>query len=275
MNELYESFNDVYTLLPVKFYKHDLTGNYIYSPLHWHRSLEITIPLDGRICFNTGSNSFDYGEADWLFVNSCELHSCRYIAPEDHFVGISIIISKPFIDKWLGRNLFFFNPEVNEVTSRIKEIAREMYALDQSSEGYNYTVMSRLFELLSILSSKCTGAAPVSVVSESEASRFSDFIDYIEAHYMDDLSLDSVAEHFRYTPSYFSRLFKKAMGVGFHSYLSFVRASHAAESLSTGNDNLTECAFNNGFPNMKSFINTFKKIYGCTPSNFLVAGTNP
>ena len=37
MSQLYEAHNDIVSLLPVKIYRHNLEGNYIYSPLHFHR----------------------------------------------------------------------------------------------------------------------------------------------------------------------------------------------------------------------------------------------
>ena len=99
MPQLYETYNDVFSKLPVKIYKHNLTGAYLNVPLHWHRSLEITVTLTGCIRFNTGTNNFDFGESDWIFVNSGEPHSCRYINPTDHFSGISIKNSRPNNEK--------------------------------------------------------------------------------------------------------------------------------------------------------------------------------
>lgn len=270
MPRLYETYNDTYSLLPVKIYKHDLTGAYIHAPLHWHRSLEITVTLTGRIRFNTGTNNFDFGESDWIFVNSGELHSCRYINPTDHFSGISIIISLPFIEKWLGKDLFFYNPEIPEVTAQIKAVAAELFALDMELPESRFLLMSILFKVLALVSGHCIRTdTAYRISSEQEMNAAVRFTDHIEAHYQENVTLNSVAEHFRYSPSYFSRLFKASLGVNFHSYLNFVRVSHAAEQLASGHMNLTECAFHNGFPNTKSFITTFKRLYGCTPSNFV------
>lgn len=269
MSQLYETYNDVFSSLPVKIYKHDLTGAYINVPLHWHRSLEITVTLTGRIRFNTGTNNFDFNESDWIFVNSGEPHSCRYINPTDHFSGVSIIISLPFIEKWLGKNLFFYNPEIPEVTAGVKEIATELFLVDTDSPDSKLLLMSILYKILHLVHKHCIKPdAGYHASSEQEMHTAITFTDYIEKHYQEDLTLNSVAEHFKYSASYFSRLFKASLGVNFLSYLSFVRVSHAAEQLLSGSVNLTECAFHNGFPNTKSFINTFKKFYGCTPSNF-------
>lgn len=269
MIQLYESYNDVFSLLPVKIYRHNLYGNYIYAPLHWHRSLEITVTLEGSIRFNTGSNNFDCGESSWIFVNSGELHSCRYITPSDHFTGISIIISLSFIEKWLGKNIFFYNPEIPEVTRHIRLFARELYDADFSENDSSLLLMSKLFEILDLISRYCIkpGAPKSSVDKSSDIA--AEFTQYIEQHYQENLTLESIASDFTYSASYFSRLFKQVLGVNFHSYLSFVRVCHAAEQMSAGYENITACAYNNGFPNVKSFIHTFKKLYGCTPGAFI------
>lgn len=269
MSQLYEAFNDLYALLPVKIYKHNLKGELIYSPLHWHRSVEITITLTGNIRFNTGTNNFDCSESDWLIFNSCELHSCRCIKPSDVFLGISIVISLPLIEKWLGKDLFFFNPEVPRVSKQLKSIATELYYLDEQSPNYGLLLMSKVYEVLYLIAEDCIRTDKKYAISNNNGHIAAEFTDYIEQHYQDNLMLSEVAAHFKYSPSYFSRLIKETLGVNFLSYLNFVRVSHAAQQLGHGHTNLAACAFDNGFPNTKSFINTFKKLYGCTPSHFL------
>lgn len=269
MSHLYETYNDLYALLPVKIYKHNLKGTLIYSPLHWHRSVEITITLTGNIRFNTGTNNFDCSESDWLIFNSCELHSCRCIKPSDVFLGVSIVISLPLIEKWLGKNLFFFNPEIAHVSKQLKSIATELYYLDENALNYPLILMSKVYEVLYLIAENCIRQDKKYSVSNHKDHIAAEFTDYIEQHYQENLTLNEVASHFKYSSSYFSRLIKESLGVNFLSYLNFVRVSHAAEQLGNGHTNLSACAFDNGFPNTKSFINTFKKLYGCTPSHFL------
>lgn len=206
MSELYESYNDVFNLLPVKIYRHDLMGDLIYSPLHWHRSLEITITLNSRIRFNTGGNDFDCMENDWLFVNSGELHSCRYLSQDDHFTGVSIIISYPFVEKWLGKNLVFHNPQNESLNKEIHEIAAEIYNMNTESNEYQYMLMSYVFKLLGLLSTYCiyVSSKPVPRIHENVNSK--KFSEYIEVHFNEDISFESVAEHFQYAPNYFRKL---------------------------------------------------------------------
>jgi len=270
MATLYESCNDTFDHLPVKLYRHDLAGKFIWAPLHWHRSIELLITFEGRLIINVGSDNFDFSEDDWLIVNSSELHSSRYLNLSDHFRGISILISLPFIETWLGKNLFFYNPHNSEVTQQVKEIADDIYASNASNPQYSLYIMSKVCELLIIISSNCIKKDSVYTIPFStEQAKATEFIDYIELNFHENLSLNVIAGHFKYSPSYFSRFFKETIGVNYNDYLNFVRIHHATQQLLETHATLTECALKNGFPNIKSFITSFKKLYGCTPKNFI------
>jgi vacuolar-type H+-ATPase subunit H len=186
MSQLYESHNDIVSLLPVKIYRHNLAGNYIYSPLHFHRSIELTVTLTGSIRFNSGSKNFDFEESDWLLINSCELHSCRYIAPSDTFTGISILFSLPFIEKWLGKDLFFYNPENPSLTAQIKNISIDIFNMNPDAPAYQFHLMSCIYEILALVSTQCIKKdVSYSVPSKQEVHLASSFADYIEKHYKD------------------------------------------------------------------------------------------
>lgn len=270
MTSLYETFNDNFDHLPVKLYRHDLVGKYIWAPLHWHRSIELLISFEGQLLLNVGSDNFDFHEDDWVIINSSELHASRYVNLSDHFQGISILVSLPFIETWLGKDLFFYNPHIPEVTQQVKEIAEAIYSCHIANPQYSLTVMSKVCALLSIIADHCIKKDVVySIPFSKEQAKASEFLDYIELNFHDSLSLNDIATHFKYSSSYFSRFFKEAVGVNYYDYLNFVRVHHATKQLLETHSTLTECALHNGFPNVKSFIAVFKKLYGCTPKKFL------
>ncbi|PXV86837.1 AraC-like DNA-binding protein [Lachnotalea glycerini] len=269
MATLYESFNDTYNHLPIKLYKHDLKGKFIWAPLHWHRSIEIFVAFEGRLIINVGSDNFDFSDDDWLIVNSSELHSSRYINLSDHFCGISILISLPFIETWIGKDLFFYNPHNLKVTQQIKKIAEEIYTHEIDSQ-YSLYLMKQLCELLLVVSKSCIKKdTPYHKPFHKNLAKVTEFLDYIEINYHENLTLNEIANYFKYSPSYFSRFFKETVGVNYYAYLNFVRVHHATQQLLDTHATLTECAAQNGFPNIKSFITTFKKLYGCTPKQFI------
>lgn len=92
--------------------------------------------------------------------------------------------------------------------------------------------------------------------------------EYIESHYMENLTLEIMAEKVHMNPYYFSGLFKKKSGENFKDYLNKVRMEHARSLLLTSDKKTTEIAEEVGFREVRSFSDTFQKLYGETPSGY-------
>ena len=82
------------------------------------------------------------------------------------------------------------------------------------------------------------------------------------------ISLNDVAEEFRLTPSYFSILFKKNVGINYRDYIKNLRLEKAAFQLLTTNMNIIDVAQFCGFSNTKRFYQAFYQKYGITPAKF-------
>ena len=91
--------------------------------------------------------------------------------------------------------------------------------------------------------------------------------EYIENNYSTDISRDDIAHHVYMNPSYFSRFFKKQMGVGFYEYLLDFRFSKALELMKT-NMSIEKIAEKTGFRNSKNFRRTFKLKTSYTPQEY-------
>ncbi|HHV09572.1 MAG TPA: response regulator [Clostridiales bacterium] len=90
-------------------------------------------------------------------------------------------------------------------------------------------------------------------------------IDYIESHYMQEISLNDLANHVHLNPEYLSRHFKKQTGSNFSSYLTSYRLSKAAILIKDTNEKISEISLQVGFNNFAYFSKCFKDIYGCSP----------
>lgn len=93
-------------------------------------------------------------------------------------------------------------------------------------------------------------------------------ISYIDEHYSDELGLETIADNFNTTSKYLSKLIKDKLGVNFVDYLAGIRISAAKKLLSETNKTITEIYEDVGFNNRNTFIRTFKKNTGLTPSEF-------
>lgn len=93
-------------------------------------------------------------------------------------------------------------------------------------------------------------------------------LNYIDEHYAEPLTLETMANHFHMNSSYFSSYFKKNTGKNFKEYLISVRLQHALQLLVSTNMHNYEIADAVGFNDIRSFTDQFQKIYHKTPQAY-------
>ncbi|NMB07361.1 MAG: helix-turn-helix transcriptional regulator, partial [Tissierellia bacterium] len=91
---------------------------------------------------------------------------------------------------------------------------------------------------------------------------------YINLNYKENITLNSIAKYFGYTPQNIALLFKKNVGKTVHNYLTEIRLENAVYLLVNSKKNIIEIALECGFPNEMAFINKFKLKYKTTPNNY-------
>lgn len=94
---------------------------------------------------------------------------------------------------------------------------------------------------------------------------------YISLHYMDEISLNEIAEMLSLSRSYLSTLFKKEMGISFIEYLINFRLNRAIEILKFEKIPLNNIAEMVGYPDYTQFSKIFKKYKGVSPKNYLTS----
>jgi two-component system response regulator YesN len=92
---------------------------------------------------------------------------------------------------------------------------------------------------------------------------------YIHNNYIEDISLDALAETLDLHPNYISTLFKKETGSTFIQYLHSYRIDKAKEHImQTPSVSMEKIAASVGYPNPSHFFKVFKKYTGVTPGQF-------
>ena len=151
------------------------------------------------------------------------------------------------------------------------ELIRSMYQIYEKKEfGYELQVQSQFFMLIYLLVAKYrkTDVDVEMVKSSKKLTKLSSITDYMKSNYNKDLSLESLAQTFGYSPTYLSRMFQKYARTNYKSYLDNLRLEHAYKDLMNTDLSISAIASQNGFANSKAFAKVFQKKYGQLPSKF-------
>lgn len=124
-----------------------------------------------------------------------------------------------------------------------------------------------LYEIITYFS-KQFEAIMNSIGNSSRDSVIDDIIYYIDHNYHTNLKLELIASLFGYNSSYLGKIFTKAVGESFNTYVDRIRIKHAIELLNSGNLRVYEIADRVGYKNVDYFHKKFKKYVGVSPAEY-------
>ncbi|WP_020682053.1 AraC family transcriptional regulator [Marinobacterium rhizophilum] len=108
----------------------------------------------------------------------------------------------------------------------------------------------------------------IPIADKKTLEKVNEAVQYIVAHYNQDLALEDVASRLDMGPSYFSKFFKKATGRRFIDFVNGLRINLACERLAHTDEPITDICFFAGFNNIANFNRRFHAIKGMTPSEY-------
>lgn len=97
-----------------------------------------------------------------------------------------------------------------------------------------------------------------------------EILEYIEANYVNDISLTDAAMHLKYSDAYFSKVFKACFNKGFVMYLTDLRVEKAKQLLGDITVNVKDVSAKAGFRDSNYFAKVFKRLVGMTPSEYRI-----
>lgn len=131
--------------------------------------------------------------------------------------------------------------------------------------GYELQIKGLLLCLLSALVAQSDGLPPS---ENADTRRLKTVLQYVTAHFADNLPVAEVAAVCQCSPSHFMRWFKQMTGQRFTEYLNIYRLNAAAEALRTTDDTVLTVAERCGFKNLSYFNRAFKASFGLTPREY-------
>lgn len=237
-----------------------------YIP-HFHRETEIVYVRSGELTCTLGTENHTMRAGDICVIAPNVVHNLYTEQASESFV-IKVFPVANLTD------IFLFSPIVTASTPSharlqkfIWEIMREHKAQDASFETAVNALLN-LFFLVLIRNFEYHKTGSKILLKFTHDSRFlTEINSFLDVHYAEPFSLSTVAEHFNYTPNYFCRYFKQTIGLTFWEYYTLYRLEKAVQFMSEHpKTNISTVSAAAGFKNVRSFNESFKRFYHCTPS---------
>lgn len=237
---------------------------------HIHEEIEIVVPLNGYFISHCNGEESKV-QADTVFLaNHNTIHYFTF--PKEYPEGIEIITLLlsyqslkecfPDIDDYL------FIVQKNSAL-KIKEVILEIDSIFHLQETfYEVALHALIYQLYALLLKECLVKKDAIHLAVESSTSMQKIIDYINEYYYQPLSLSLLGKEIGFSSTYISRHFKESCGLTISEYIRKVRLHHSFDDLVNTNISITKIALENGFPNVKSFITSFKEVYQVTPQMY-------
>lgn len=214
---------------------------------------QILLILSGEGTLNVRGESYRLSVGDAFYLSSGIPHEYR----GDSLVSAWITFrggATEEINKYLGRRDFVFRRGVNtaEYARRISDMEHEYFT--RRSEG---ALSTMLYSFI------------ISFFEEEYPSEICDMdrvVSYMEEHFSENITLDSLCEVCRMSRSGFSERFKKYFGTTAFEKLVEIRLINARHALSSNpKEKVQVIARACGFSDVSYFCKAYKKKFGTAP----------
>ena len=239
--------------------------------LHAHDYYELTIYIKGDVEYVNENILISSSPYTVVWFKPGQMHTARLLANSQY-----------------DRYILYFSPDFFSIDGRTTPITGFMehsdagfLRLSEKNTNELHSILSRidkavecdksykellanalLIELFDLLNSSETQVERGVELEDTTAK----IKQYIDTHYATITSVTEISEHFFYTREHLSRIFKESFNISVAQYLSRKRILESLPLLSTLG--ATNAGYAVGFRNHITFINAFKKIMGCLPSEY-------
>lgn len=255
-------------------YLKDTNPNSDNYPMHAHEAYELFYLLSGDICFLVEGVIYPVFPGDIVLFNVSESHKVSFYSKTD-YERMSIHFSKslfsnipelekyliPFTSRKLGRQNILHETDFKD--DYWKKCIENM--LQKSRDHYSQ-VLSNLFPLMNEIYIAFDAKLKNQPQPSGPPNLSQKIVDYINEHFTEDISVDSVAQIFFISKTYLQTLVKQTTGSTVWEFITTKRLLLARKKIMEGEKPIKvfeQCGFND----YTTFFRTYKKKFGSSPKH--------
>lgn len=254
---------------------------------HFHPELEIALCKKGSGRYTVENKSYIISPGDIFVFYSGQHHFVDYVEEGEALEFMGIQFSPQFI--WFPENdmfdMRFLNIFINQKDKFQSRLDRNSQATSDIKNSLlqiedefikklpDFVLMIRvkLYEILVRLNRMYGSDVPDSThphIHKRHLVQIESAMEYIDEHFVEDISLDMLAQISNMSRSYFSSMFKALNGITVWDYVINKRIALSVNLMMQSELSITEIAFESGFNNSTNFNRAFQKITGLTPREY-------
>lgn len=160
------------------------------------------------------------------------------------------------------RHWHFRSVHLSELTTAIETV---IHFHEEKKDDTDLFAAQQIINILTII---CTEDTRKENADSALGNKLRSIQHYLNEHYTENLSLDQLAEQFFISKYYLSREFKKEFGTTIVQYVLTKKITNAKELLRYSNASIEDIAQLCGIDDASYFNKVFKKMEGCTASEY-------
>lgn len=250
-----------------------LTVTNVYTAMHWHDSIEILYVTEGELSVTVNNKNYRLHRDDFIVIDRKTIHSTsnkrktRYLLIQIPYSFLKQFIPNIDFIRFSGICSLLEKDNRDILNSMRNTLSQLSYLYEHQYDGYHMRYFSLLFSFLDCLFTHYREELSSSEIKKTEKyiERLSLITEYVENHYQEPITLREAAQILSINPEYFSRFFKKYMGITFLEYVYSIRLQSAYQEIINTDLPIQEIQERNGFTSPKIFSRMFREQYGKTP----------
>lgn len=256
---------------------HHTSAHFFNNTLHNHDFYEIYIHVSGADLYQVENHTYHLKTGDMLIVKPYQMHGHSGVKPLTQYERLFLYITPEMLkkvscgtyslqgelDARLLRQQVCFSLTEDQLTMARRCLDRIQSNCLTDTPATQLHDIALLIEFLLMVLDCMSTTAPITALPTASTNPVHQIVAYINDHFDQPLSLDSIAAQFGLSKSNLSHRFVKATGHGVYDYILYCRFTYAKQLIATG-EPLTSVAYRCGFGDYSNFQRTFSRFAGCS-----------